>query len=71
MTNDLAAGTWTGWFRPSRGAWRAVVQGDGEDDATAKLLRYGGLDAHAELLVLPAGRHPDDKPAPKRRSDSP
>jgi hypothetical protein len=61
---------WVGWYRPRRpGArWRAVAAGNTEAEALALLLRHEALDAHAELLVLPDGRTPQDRTATVART---
>jgi hypothetical protein len=55
--------TWNSWFRAQGSrTWRVIATGTTEAEATRK-----GLDVprgSGEAIVLPAGRHPSDRPLP-------
>ncbi len=62
--NDATTVTWTGWFRRSRHSpWRAVCQAESEAGCLDLLLTT--VRESGDSVVLPAHRHPDQKPVRK------
>jgi hypothetical protein len=60
---------WIGWLRVNRGPWRSVVGETTRDDCLALLLHHADTvaGAHKDLLILEAGRHPNDPPCRRGR----
>lgn len=59
-----------GWLRFGGGHWQAAVQAE-DRDLCAKMLL--GIESphgtkHVELIVLPSGAHPEDRPSAGRRN---
>lgn len=61
--------SWVGWFKQRGGFWVKLSEADSYDLALALLLQR--TTGSGDLLVLPAGRHPDrprHRPAARPRS---
>jgi hypothetical protein len=52
---------WCGWRRLRGLPWAKVCEGPSESDAIRQLLDIAAeMGGHADGIVLPHGRHPDD-----------
>ena len=58
----LLSRPFVGWYRKTRTRWRSVVRGVSYDDAWRRLLLYESADQFSEVIVLPVGKHPKDRP---------
>jgi hypothetical protein len=63
--SDSLTGCWRGWWRAPGGIWSQLASGNSFEDCRAALLDALGhlRGRRGQTAVLPAGAHPDSRPA--------